>query len=52
VKPQYAAQSDLDRLPQLKLVTVDKEFGGWSVVQKKHFADGGEFDQIMAKARK
>jgi sulfate/thiosulfate-binding protein len=52
VKPQYAAQADLDRLPQLKLVTVDREFGGWSVVQKKHFADGGEFDQIMAKARK
>jgi len=52
VKSQYAAQADLDRLPQLKLVTVDREFGGWSVVQKKHFADGGEFDQIMAKARK
>jgi sulfate/thiosulfate-binding protein len=50
VKPQYAAKADLDRLPQLKLVTVDKDFGGWPAAQKKHFADGGEFDQIMAKA--
>jgi sulfate/thiosulfate-binding protein len=52
VKPQHAAQADLDRLPQLKLVTVDKEFGGWSAAQQKHFADGGEFDQIMAKAHR
>jgi sulfate/thiosulfate-binding protein len=50
VKPQYAAKADLDRLPQLKLVTVDKDFGGWAAAQKKHFADGGEFDQIMAAA--
>jgi sulfate/thiosulfate-binding protein len=50
VKPQYAAKADLERLPQLKLVTVDKDFGGWPAAQKKHFADGGEFDQIMAKA--
>jgi sulfate/thiosulfate-binding protein len=50
VKPQYAAKADLDRLPQLKLVTIDKDFGGWAAAQKKHFADGGEFDQIMARA--
>jgi len=50
VKPQYAAKADLDRLPPLKLATVDKDFGGWAAAQKKHFADGGEFDQIMAKA--
>jgi sulfate/thiosulfate-binding protein len=50
VKPQYAAKADLDRLPQLKLVTIDKDFGGWAAAQQKHFADGGEFDQIMARA--
>ena len=50
VKPQYAAKADLDRLPQLKLVTIDKNFGGWAAAQQKHFADGGEFDQIMARA--
>jgi sulfate/thiosulfate-binding protein len=50
VKPQYAAGEDLARFPDLKLVTVDKFFGGWAVAQKQHFADGGDFDQIMAKA--
>ncbi len=31
---------------QLKLVTIDGEFGGWAKAQKTHFADGGTFDQI------
>ena len=31
----------------LKLVTIDKEFGGWSKVQKTHFENGGIFDQIV-----
>lgn len=31
----------------LKLVTIDKEFGGWSKVQKQHFDNGGIFDQIV-----
>jgi sulfate/thiosulfate-binding protein len=31
---------------QLKLVTIDGEFGGWQKAQKTHFADGGTFDQI------
>jgi len=51
VKPQYAAKEDLARFPDLKLVTVDKFFAGWAVAQKGHFADGGEFDQIMVRAR-
>jgi sulfate/thiosulfate transport system substrate-binding protein len=32
--------------PQLQLVTIDAEFGGWTIAQKTHFADGGVFDQI------
>jgi len=32
--------------PQLQLVTIDAEFGGWTVAQKTHFADGGVFDKI------
>jgi len=32
---------------QLKLVTVDQEFGGWAKAQQTHFADGGVFDQIF-----
>jgi sulfate/thiosulfate-binding protein len=49
--PQYAGASDLARLPQLKLATIDKDFGGWAAAQKRHFADGGEFDRIMAQSR-
>jgi sulfate/thiosulfate-binding protein len=36
------------RFPRLGLVSVN-ELGGWGAVQKKHFADGGLFDQIYAK---
>ncbi|MDR2591460.1 MAG: sulfate ABC transporter substrate-binding protein, partial [Chitinispirillales bacterium] len=32
----------------LNLVTIDKDFGGWKEAHKTHFADGGEFDKIMA----
>jgi sulfate transport system substrate-binding protein len=31
---------------QLKLITVEQEFGGWAKAQQTHFADGGVFDQI------
>lgn len=32
--------------PPIKLVTIDKDFGGWVKAQQAHFADGGIFDQI------
>lgn len=32
--------------PEVKLVTVDGDFGGWAKAQATHFADGGTFDQI------
>jgi sulfate transport system substrate-binding protein len=36
-----------DKFPQVKLVTIDDPvFGGWQAAQKRHFADGGVFDQI------
>ena len=34
--------------PRIELFTID-ELGGWSSAQKKHFDDGGVFDQIYAK---
>jgi len=37
--------------PKLELVTIDEAFGGWAVAQKKHFDDGGIFDQIYKPAR-
>ncbi|HZL13669.1 MAG TPA: sulfate ABC transporter substrate-binding protein [Verrucomicrobiae bacterium] len=41
IAKKYAAN-----FTQLKLVTIDQEFGGWTKAQKTHFADGGIFDQI------
>jgi sulfate transport system substrate-binding protein len=33
------------RFPKLNLITIDA-FGGWRAAQKRHFDDGGVFDQI------
>jgi sulfate/thiosulfate transport system substrate-binding protein len=41
IAEKYAAN-----FTQLKLVTVDQEFGGWAKAQATHFADDGIFDQI------
>ncbi|MFT4251240.1 MAG: sulfate ABC transporter substrate-binding protein [Caulobacter sp.] len=38
---RYAA-----KFPDIPLVTIDREFGGWAKAQARHFADGGVFDQI------
>ncbi|MFO1115265.1 MAG: sulfate ABC transporter substrate-binding protein [Beijerinckiaceae bacterium] len=46
-KPEFADKVDLDRLPKLELITVDQAFGGWAAAQKKHFADGGIFDELQ-----
>jgi sulfate/thiosulfate-binding protein len=43
------AEKYKDKFPQLKLVTIDNDFGGWAKAQKDHFADGGSFDQIYQK---
>jgi len=51
-EPQRVTDIDLTVFPRLKLVTIDKDFGGWRAAQKKYFADGGEFDQIMAEAHR
>jgi sulfate/thiosulfate transport system substrate-binding protein len=34
------------RFPKLNLITISEMFGGWAAAQKKHFDDGGTFDQI------
>jgi sulfate/thiosulfate-binding protein len=36
----------VDKLPELPLVTIDADFGGWEKAQKTHFDDGGTFDKI------
>ena len=44
IAKKYAAN-----FTQLKLVTLEQEFGTWANAQKTHFADGGVFDQIYQK---
>jgi sulfate adenylyltransferase subunit 1 len=51
VKPEAAAKADVERLPKLKLVTIDEVFGGWTKAQKTHFDDGGIFDAILKANR-
>jgi len=41
IRAKYATQ-----FPVVDPFTIDAVFGGWSKAQKKHFADGGVFDQI------
>ena len=50
-KPEAAAKEDLERLPKLKLFTIDEVFGGWAKAQKAHFDDGGIFDAILKANR-
>lgn len=38
-----------DVFPKINLFTIDDVFGGWDKAQKKHFNDGGVFDEIVSK---
>jgi sulfate transport system substrate-binding protein len=46
--PEVAAQFKA-QFPEINLVTVDKDFGGWRRAQKTYFDDGGVFDRIAIK---
>lgn len=43
---EYKAQ-----FPSMELITVDADLGGWTAAHKKHFADGGLFDQIYSAGK-
>jgi sulfate transport system substrate-binding protein len=46
-KPEVVDPDELERFPELKLVSIDDPlFGGWAQVQPKHFDEGAIFDQI------
>ena len=49
-KPELADPKDMKRFPKIQLLSIE-EFGGWSKVQPKFFADGGLFDQIYRPAK-
>jgi len=40
-----------DRFPQMQLLTIDGDFGGWRKAQERFFSDGGVFDRISAANR-
>ncbi len=40
------AQAYAERFKKVSLFTIDELFGGWRAAQKKHFDEGGLFDQI------
>jgi sulfate transport system substrate-binding protein len=51
-KPDLVPPEELQKLPELKLVSIDDPiFGGWAKAQPYHFGDGGIFDQIYKPAR-
>ncbi|QLE55781.1 sulfate ABC transporter substrate-binding protein [Nostoc sp. TCL26-01] len=41
-----------DKFPKVKTLGTAQDFGGWSAIDKKFFADGGVFDQIQAKNKR
>jgi len=47
VAARYAHQ-----FPKVELLTIDRDFGGWANAQKKHFAEGGTFESVLAAANK
>ncbi len=51
-KPELVSATDLQKQPELKLISIDDPiFGGWIRAQQYHFGDGGIFDQICKPAQ-
>ncbi|HTT08643.1 MAG TPA: sulfate ABC transporter substrate-binding protein [Gammaproteobacteria bacterium] len=48
--PEIAAKY-ANQFPNIPLVTVDQDFGGWKKAQQTHFNDGGVFDRIYQPGR-
>ena len=48
---EKVAQKYGAKFPKVQFFTVDELFGGWKKAQKRHFDDGGVFDQIYTPGR-
>jgi len=46
------AQRHAAEFPHIRLMTIDRNFGGWAAAQRAHFNDGGVFDQIFEAAKR
>ncbi len=42
----------VDLYPKVKELATAKDFGGWSDINKKFFADGAIFDQIQSQIKR
>ena len=49
--PQVAAKYKA-QFRNVPLLTIDRNFGGWTRAQALHFNDGGLFDQIFEAAKR
>ena len=47
VHDEAVAAEYADIFPELRLVTIEEEFGGWDRVSEEHFAEGGLLDQVF-----
>lgn len=44
---ETVAAANAEQFPEIRLVTVEDEFGGWEKVSEEHFADGGLLDKVF-----
>ena len=47
-----SAAANKAQFPDLRLLTIARDFGGWKAATAQHFADGALFDQIFAAAKR
>ncbi|QQR40484.1 sulfate ABC transporter substrate-binding protein [Devosia rhizoryzae] len=47
VQDETVAAAHAETFPEIRLVTVEDEFGGWDQVASEHFADGGLLDKVF-----
>ncbi len=52
VNNKAVAEKFKDKFPQVKLVTIEKEFGGWDKVNAEHLNPGAKLDQLFGGANR
>ncbi|CAN5217884.1 thiosulfate ABC transporter substrate-binding protein CysP [soil metagenome] len=52
VNDKAVAETFKDKFPAVKLVTIEKEFGGWDKVNAEHLNPGAKLDQLFGGANK
>jgi ABC-type sulfate transport system substrate-binding protein len=49
LRNEKVSQKFADRLPATRTFNVERTLGSWAEVQKRHFSDGGIYDQIVVE---